>query len=375
MRTRRHRGILAVAVQSFSSTTRRTSHHRAGGVGRRRDGAGFTPEEPSRTTRTRKTIRMMRSATFGSSAPFYSAISRPGNSVNSAQIWSHSNVSSSLAAVLLLAPELALVIHVPYSHLSLQWTSSNLFLFKCFALSSDGKQKNLLDFNNKCQDPVRILLKLSTFGFYLPPNLHSFTSSNMDSLLYFLNYSLYLLSLHLSLSTISVCPCQSLWSVCEPRYISWCIGCKYVSSRKARLWIAFPVLHQRFILMFCVPPSGSFQCSKMFPQHVPRLWDAPPLSVTSWRIVNYLIVDLECPRKPRKQWDKWCIVVVVACFSSCFCKREIYLARSSSMHLKQKVMPIWLLQYFVAMLMLSSVFLVLLPISGGRKLHCRAIAV
>lgn len=42
------------------------------------------------------------------------------------------------------------------------------------------------------------------------------------------------------------------------------------------------------------------------------------------------------------------------------------------MHLKQKVMPIWLLQYFVAMLMLSSVFLVLLPISGGRKLHCRA---
>lgn len=45
------------------------------------------------------------------------------------------------------------------------------------------------------------------------------------------------------------------------------------------------------------------------------------------------------------------------------------------MHLKQKVMPIWLLQYFVAMLMLSSVCLVLLPISGGRKSRCRVRAV
>lgn len=70
MRTRRHRGILAAAVQLFSSMTRKKSHHRAGGADRRREGVGFTPEEPLRTTRTRKTIRMMRSATLGSSAPF-----------------------------------------------------------------------------------------------------------------------------------------------------------------------------------------------------------------------------------------------------------------------------------------------------------------
>lgn len=94
-RSRRHRGTSAAAVQSFSSMTRRTSSHRAAGAGRSKDGAGSTPEEPSRTTRMRKTIRMMRLATFGSSAPFYSAISRPGNAVNSAQIWSHSNVSFS----------------------------------------------------------------------------------------------------------------------------------------------------------------------------------------------------------------------------------------------------------------------------------------
>lgn len=180
----------------------------------------------------------------------------------------------------------------------------------------------------------------------------------------------------LSPSPIPVCPCQSLWSVCEPTYISWYIGCKYVLSRKAKLWITFPVLPSAIhshALCCTVGLLSVFSNVSTNLHHIPRLWDAPSLSLISWRTVNYLIVDLECPRKRRKQWDKWCIVVVVACFSSCFCKREIHLARSSSMHLKQKVMPIWLLQYFVAMLMLSSVFLVLLPISGGRKLHCRVI--
>lgn len=74
-RTRRHREISAAAEQSFSSTTRRRSHHRVSGAGRRRDGAGSTPGEPSRMTRTRKTIRMTKSATFGSSTSLYSAIS------------------------------------------------------------------------------------------------------------------------------------------------------------------------------------------------------------------------------------------------------------------------------------------------------------
>lgn len=139
--------------------------------------------------------------------------------------------SVTLAAVHLLAPELAPVIPVPYpSYLSLQWTSSDLFLFQVFHSFLRRKTENLLDFNNNCQDPVRILLKLSTFCLYLPPNLQSLTSSNMHSLSY-------LLPLILSLFPISVCPCQSLWSVCEPRYISWCTGCKYVSSRKARSWI------------------------------------------------------------------------------------------------------------------------------------------
>lgn len=70
MRTRRHRGILAAEAESFSLTTRRRrSPRRVGGAGRRREGVGFTPGEPSRTTRTRKTIRMMRLATLGSSAP------------------------------------------------------------------------------------------------------------------------------------------------------------------------------------------------------------------------------------------------------------------------------------------------------------------
>lgn len=187
-----------------------------------------------------------------------------------------------------------------------------------------------------------------------------------------------LFSLLLPLSPIPVCPCQSIWSVCKPTYISWYIGCKYLLCRKAKLRNTFPVLPSAIHSHALCPTIGFppvFNNVTTNLHHIARLWDAPSLSVISWRIVNYLIVNLECPRKRRKQWDKWCIVVVVACFSSCFCKREIHLARSSSMHLKQKVTPIWLLQYFVAMLMLSSVFLVLLPISGGRKLHFRVIQV
>lgn len=44
-----------------------------------------------------------------------------------------------LAAVHLLAPQPATAISVPHPNLSLQWTSSDLFIFKRFTLSSDRK--------------------------------------------------------------------------------------------------------------------------------------------------------------------------------------------------------------------------------------------
>lgn len=137
--------------------------------------------------------------------------------------------------------------------------------FQVFRSFLRQRTESLFDFNNNRQDPV----KLSTFCFYFPPqNLQSLTSSNIDSLLYLLRY------LILSLSAISVCPCQSLWSVCESRYISWCSGCKYVPSRKARFVDYLPCTSISGWFS-CVPLSGSFQCSTMFPRHAPRLWDAP----------------------------------------------------------------------------------------------------
>lgn len=215
---------------------------------------------------------MTRSATFGSSALFYSAISRPGNSVNSAQIWSHSNVSSS--SYLGSSPSFgSWTCSCNPCPLSISLSPVNLIRplsFQVFCSFLRWKTENLFDLNNNHQDPVRILLKLSTFCFYLPPNLRSLTSSNMDSLLYFLYYSLYLLLLFCpSLLTLYVHVRASGQSV-SPDTLADVLDVNMFPPGRPDCGLPSLYFHQRFILMFCVPPSGSFQCSKMFPQHVPQ---------------------------------------------------------------------------------------------------------
>lgn len=99
---------------------------------------------------------------------------------------------------------------------------------------------------------------------------------------------------------------ESLWSVYEPRYVSWCIGCKYVYLREARLWTTFPVApsaaHFHIVCstvgLLLVFNDVSANCC-----HSLRLWDAPSpslshsLSVVLRRIVKYLLI-LNVPGSP-----------------------------------------------------------------------------
>lgn len=128
------------------------------------------------------------------------------------------------------------------------------------------QQHTLSEFCSSCP------LSASTFS----PNVWSLTSSNRDSLLYFLNYysSSFLLFLCLSILSLYVhvkASGQSVSPVADVLDVNM--------FPPGRPYCGLPSLyfHQQFILMFCVSPLGSFQCSKMFPQHLPS--EMLPLSL------------------------------------------------------------------------------------------------
>lgn len=235
----------------------------------------------------------MKSATFGSSAPFYFAISWPGNSVNSAQIWSHSSVSSS--KYLGSSPSFGPRTHSCAPGLSSKSVSSVTFNqplhFKCFTLSTDKKTESLLHFNN-CRAPCSTHAVRSLLVLLQKPATTAKTDSSQ------LYYSLYPLSLvplyvHIRISGQSV----------SPDTFADVLDVNMFCSRESSLWIEFPVdpsadhLHVLCSTVGLLPvfinvsPNGC---------HSSRLWDDPSFSVISWRIVNYLIVDLECSKKAQE---------------------------------------------------------------------------
>lgn len=168
-----------------------------------------------------------------------------------------------LAAVHLLAPEPALANPCPSSE---SLSSVNLIRplhFQVFRSFLRQKPESLLDFNN-CQAPVRILLKLSTFRFYLPLNLRSLTRLTW-TFLYCLYFSLHLPSLIVPLLPLYVHFRVSGQSV-SPDTLADVLDVNMFPPGRPDCGLPSLLFHQRSILMFCVPPSGSFQCSTMFPQ-------------------------------------------------------------------------------------------------------------
>lgn len=80
----------------------------------------------------------------------------------------------------------------------------------------------------------------------------------------------------------------------------------------------------------------------LLPSYTPPLRMFYNISVPPWRIVNYFFVDLECPGKRRGSneiIDDVLSLLLLHVSHRVPVKREIYLARSSSMHLQENVMP------------------------------------
>lgn len=100
------------------------------------------------------------------------------------------------------------------------------------------------------------------------------------------SFNLYFLPLSVLLIRLSpspVCPCQR---ICESRCISWCIGCKYVSSRKARVGLPSLFFRSSWSVFHPRAPSDvrhTFQA----------LRSSLSLFVISWKIVNYLILNVQ----------------------------------------------------------------------------------
>lgn len=171
--------------------------------------------------------------------------------------------------------------------------------FQVFRSFPRQKTESLLDFNNNCQDPVRILLKLSTFCF-CPLQTHYV---NLFKHGRFSVFSRTLPSLILSLSYTCMSMSEPPVTLQSPCTLADVMDVNMSPSGGPNRRSPFLFLHQRFIFMLCIPPLGSFPAFSNVSTnrcHTPRLWNAPSLSVSSWRIVNYLIVDLECPRKSQE---------------------------------------------------------------------------
>lgn len=139
-------------------------------------------------------------------------------------------------------------------------------------------------------------------------NLSSLTSPNMDNSLFSLLPSLFPLTSSVPLLSLYVHVRANGQSV-SPDTLAEVLDVNMFPPGRPEWGLRSLFFHQRVILhsfMLRVPLSGSFECSLMFPQFTATLPGSEmlpliSLCVISWRIVNYLVVDLECPRQPRKQ--------------------------------------------------------------------------